>query len=153
MTNPNAQSNQPEITFYIIASSSQQERLSFACKLIEKIYRSGHNCYVLTDSDEQASNMDKLLWTFRAGSFVPHQVYTGLLPQLAQTILIGGHDIPESRQNVIINLSASVPTISDKTQRILEILDNSETCKQAGRQRYRHYKSLGLPIQTHNLNT
>lgn len=141
----------PEVTFYVLATQSQQERLDFACKLIEKIYRSGQNCYVLTDSREQAANVDKQLWTFRAGSFVPHQIYDGVVPALPQVILIGGNDIPESRQNVIVNLSDSVPAITEYTQRILEILDNSETCKQAGRQRYRHYQQLGQPIVTHRM--
>lgn len=140
-----------EISFYVLASHSQQERQEFACKLIEKIYRSGQNCYVLTDSAEQAASMDKALWAFRAGSFIPHQIYTGIVPELEQTILIGGNDIPESRQNVIINLSENVPAITGHTERILEILDNSEACKQAGRQRYRHYQQLGLNITTHKM--
>lgn len=140
-----------EVSFYVLASQSQQERQEFACKLIEKIYRSGQNCYVLTDSAEQAASIDKALWTFRAGSFIPHQIYTGIVPELKQTILIGGNDIPESRQNVIINLSENVPAITGHTERILEILDNSEACKQAGRQRYRHYQQLGLNITTHKM--
>jgi len=141
----------PEVSFYVLASHSQQERQDFACKLIEKIYRSGQNCYVLTDSAEQAASIDKQLWTFRPGSFVPHQIYGGIVPELKQTILIGGNDIPESRQNVIVNLSDSVPAVTEHTERILEILDNSETCKQAGRQRYRHYQQLGLAISTHKM--
>lgn len=141
----------PEVSFYVLPTQSQQERLDFACKLIEKIYRSGQNCYVLTDTQEQAADMDKQLWTFRAGSFIPHQIFNGIVPELTQTILIGGNDIPESRQNVIVNLSDSVPAVTEHTERILEILDNSETCKQAGRQRYRHYQQLGLAIATHKM--
>ena len=141
----------PEVSFYVLSSHSQQERQDFACRLIEKIYRSGQNCYVLTDSAEQASSIDKQLWTFRAGSFIPHQIYTGIVPELKQIILIGGAEIPESRQNVIVNLSESVPVVTGHTERILEVLDNSESCKQAGRQRYRHYQQLGLEIVTHKM--
>jgi DNA polymerase-3 subunit chi len=152
MTSLSSQLGKTDITFYVLPSQSQQERLEFACKLIEKIYRSGQNCFVLTESSEQSATIDKLLWTFRAGSFVPHQIYTGILPQLPQTILIGFNDIPESRQNVIINLSASIPDINPSTERILEILDNSEVCKQAGRQRYRQYTHLEFTITTHNMS-
>ena len=141
----------PEISFYVLASDSQQQRLDFACKLIEKIYRNGQSCYVLTDSAEQAASIDKQLWAFRPGSFIPHQIYNGITPELPQTILIGGADIPESRQNLIVNLSENPPPVSPKTERILEILDNSETSKQAGRQRYRHYQQLGLGIVTHKM--
>jgi len=140
-----------EISFYLLPVSSQQERLDFACKLIEKIYRSGLNCYVLTDSVEQSESMDKLLWTFRPGSFIPHQLDNGLLPELSQTILIGNGNIPESRQNLVVNLSENVPPVKPETERILEILDNSESSKQSGRQRYRYYQQLGLEIVTHKL--
>ena len=78
-----------EVSFYILPSESTQERYEFACKLIEKAYRSGCFCYVLTDNAEQSQKIDDLLWTFRAGSFIPHQIYTGELPTLEKVILIG----------------------------------------------------------------
>lgn len=139
----------PEVVFYVLASSAQRERQDFACKLIEKIYRGEQFCYVLTDDDQQADAVDKALWTFRAGSFVPHQRYLGELPDYRQTILIGDRDIPEGWQRVIINLSTHFPGITDNTERIVEILDNSEDSKHAGRDRYRHYLNAGLQIITH----
>jgi DNA polymerase III subunit chi len=141
----------PEILFYVLSSHAQHERQEFACKLIEKIYRTGQNCFVLTDSLEQASSLDKQLWTFRSGSFIPHQIYKGVLPELQQTILIGGMDVPESRQNILLNLSATTPPVSETTKRIVEILDGSEECKRAGRQRYKYYQQLGCEIVTHNM--
>ena len=70
----------PEISFYVLPTESTQERQLFACKLVEKAYRSGVFSYVLTDSLEQSQQLDDLLWTFRAGSFIPHQIYTDQLP-------------------------------------------------------------------------
>ncbi len=139
----------PEVVFYVLASSSQHERQDFACKLIEKIYRGGQFCYVLTDNPEQAADLDKQLWSFRAGSFVPHQLYQGKLPSYANTLLIGGSDIPENWQKVIVNLSTHYPPTVAPTERIVEILDNSEASKQSGRERYRHYQNAGLQITTH----
>lgn len=139
----------PEVVFYVLASSSQSERQDFACKLIEKIYRSGQFCYLLSEDASQADELDKLLWSFRAGSFVPHQLYQGTLPDYPNTILIGGSEIPAGWQTVIVNLSTHFPPTSARTERIIEILDNSETSRQAGRQRYRHYQDAGLDILTH----
>lgn len=140
---------QPEVVFYVLASSSQAERQDFACKLIEKIYRGGQFCYVLTEHAEQAAEVDKSLWTFRAGSFVPHQVYQGVLPAYKNTILIGGYPIPPDWQKIIVNLSTHFPPTVAPIERIVEILDNSEESKRAGRQRYRHYLDAGLEIITH----
>ena len=138
-----------EVSFYILPTESLQDRYLFACKLIEKAYRSGCFCYVMTDSAEQSRQLDDLLWTFRAGSFIPHQIYTGEPPEIDKVILIGSLDAPESWQNTLFNLSSRYPDPEPQTQRILEILDNSETTKEAGRNRYRQYQQSGMKITTH----
>ena len=140
-----------EVSFYILPSESLQERYQFACKLIEKAYRSGYFCYVLTDSTEQSQIIDDLLWTFRAGSFIPHQIYTGKLPDFEKVILIGSLAAPEHWQKTLFNLSSHCPEEFDKVERILEILDNSEASKAAGRERYRHYQQSGVKISTHKI--
>jgi DNA polymerase III subunit chi len=140
-----------EVSFYILPSESTQERYLFACKLIEKAYRSGHFCYVLTDSAEQSQKIDDLLWTFRAGSFIPHQIYTGELPDIEKVILIGSLAVPENWQKTLFNLSSHYPELGPQSERILEILDNSESTKETGRNRYRQYQQSGMNITTHKL--
>lgn len=142
----------PVISFYVLASSSLQERYLFACKLIEKAYRSGHFCYVLTDSEEQTRIIDELLWTFRAGSFIPHQPYNGQLPETDKVILIGSLDPPEPWLKTIINLSSRCPPDFQQAQRILEILDDSEETKALGRDRYRQYQQAGITPTIHKIS-
>ena len=139
----------PEVSFYILPSESFQDRYLFACKLIEKAYRSGSFCYVLTDSAEQSQIIDDLLWTFRVGSFIPHQIYTGEPPDIEKVILIGSLSAPENWQKVLFNLSSHYPGLGPQTERILEILDNSETTKAAGRDRYRRYQQSGTTVTTY----
>ena len=138
-----------EVSFYILPTESLQDRYLFACKLIEKAYRSGHFCYVLTDSIEQSRQLDDLLWTFRPGSFIPHQIYTGEPPDIEKVILIGSLNAPENWQKTLFNLSSHYPDLGSQTERILEILDNSETTKEAGRARYRQYQQSGMKVTTH----
>jgi len=140
-----------EISFYILPSELTQERDEFACKLIEKAYRSGCFCYVLTENAAQSQKIDDLLWTFRAGSFIPHQIYTGELPALEKVILIGSLDVPELWQKTVINLSSYCPKQFDNIERILEILDNSEATKELGRNRYRQYQQSDITITTHKI--
>jgi len=140
-----------EVSFYILSSALLQERYLFACKLIEKAYRSGQFCYILTDNDEQSQLLDDLLWTFRAGSFIPHEIYTGLAPSTDKVVLIGTIKAPEHWQLLLFNLSSKYPEEISKTKRILEILDNCEVTKAAARNRYRQYQQAGMSVTTHNM--
>lgn len=141
----------PEVAFYVLTSEDEQQRLLFVCKLVEKVYRSGGFCYVLTDTDEQAQKLDDLLWTFRRGSFIPHQCYAGELPAFENVILIGSPEPPEPWQKIIINLSSRYPKNIEQAERILEILDDTPEIKSEGRLRYRRYQQSGLAIVTHNV--
>lgn len=141
-----------EVSFYVLATDSATARHNFACKLIEKIYRNDQFCFVLTDSRQQSEQIDDNLWTFRAGSFVPHEIFNASLPSFRRTVLIGDRDIPKEWQQIIINLSSGLPEEFFNSERILEILDNSETCIQTGRQRYREYQQAGLAITTHKIS-
>lgn len=138
-----------EVSFYILPTESLEDRYLFACKLIEKAYRSGSFCYVLTNDAAQSKIIDDLLWIFRAGSFIPHQIYTGELPSIEKVILIGSVNPPEQWQKTLFNLSSQYPLFGSQTERILEILDNSETTKEAGRNRYRQYQQSGMTVTTH----
>jgi DNA polymerase-3 subunit chi len=141
----------PDISFYVLPTESSHERYLFACKLIEKAYRSGSFAYVLTDSIGQSQLIDDLLWTFRAGSFIPHQQYMGEMPAVDNVVLIGSNIPPENWLKTVINLSSETPQDFQKVDRILEILDNSEVTKTWGRNRYRQYQQAGLEITTHKL--
>ena len=141
----------PEITFYVLNSESLYDRYLFACRLIEKAYNAGKFCYVLLDSIEQCQRLDDMLWTFRAGSFIPHQLFTGVEPEIKTQVLIGIQNAPANWQNVVFNLSSQLPQNWQNTTRILEILDNNETTKIPARQRYRTYKDAGIEIETHHI--
>lgn len=109
-------------------------------------------CYVFSESLAQSQMLDDLLWTFRAGSFIPHQLYTGELPSSEQVILIGTQTAPELWQKIQINLSSQQPEALEQAERIVEILDNNTDTKALARQRYRHYQQrLGANITTHNI--
>ncbi len=140
-----------EVSFYILSSLSQQDRNIFTCKLIEKAYRNKQFCYVHTESQQQSQQLDIQLWTFRAGSFIPHQILESETPEFENTILIGTQPAPDKWQKIIVNLSPQSPDDLTRTDRILEILDNNEDIKQAGRHRYRQYQQAGLLITTHNI--
>ncbi|GFO71202.1 DNA polymerase III subunit chi [Bathymodiolus japonicus methanotrophic gill symbiont] len=141
----------PKVNFYILPTQSEQGRQLFACKLAEKAFRLGFKSYILTNSMQQAQQMDNILWTFRASSFVPHEIFQDGLPSIANAVIIGTQQAPAPWQHTLINLSTVCPEQLDQAEQIFELLDNDETQKQAGRLRYRHYQTLGITPNTHKM--
>ena len=138
----------PEISFYILSSEEERLRSFFCCQLIEKAYRQGLFCYLLTDSDSQTRMLDNLLWTFRPNSFIPHKIYSGELPTERNMVLIGSLTPPDHWKKLVINFSSQTLENLAKMGRLLEIIDNHPQRKQEGRNRYRYYQQQGLEIKT-----
>lgn len=136
-----------KVDFYILTSGSQEQT---ACKLAEKAYHLGHRIYVHAMSEEHCQHLDQLLWTFRDGSFVPHECY-----QPGKTsespITIGHHEAPETDAEVLINLASSVPLFFSRFLRVAEVIDHHDEAKQHGRERFKFYRDRGYPMDTHNL--
>lgn len=141
----------PKVNFYVLSSQSEQGRQLFACKLAEKAFRLGFKAYILTDTRQQAQQLDTLLWTFRANSFVPHEIYQSDLPSLTNAVIIGNQQAPEAWQHTLINLSTFCPEHIHQSEQIFELLDNDETHKLAGRKRYRLYQQQGITPNTHKM--
>ena len=139
-----------KIDFYLLADAGQNARETMACKLIEKIYRLNHKVYVHTDSQEDASRLDNLLWTLKADNFVPHEILSSN-NQPQTTILIGHQEKAPEIDDVLVNLGHSVPLFFSQFNRVAEIIDADETNKSQGRTRFKFYKDRGYAMDTHNL--
>jgi DNA polymerase-3 subunit chi len=138
------------IDFYILPGSDPHARRLTACRLVEKAYRQGHRLYLRTDSEEETRLFDDLLWTFRQGSFVPHE--------LAETadretpVVISHISPPPELCDVLVNLGSEVAEGFGGFERVAEIVDQQESIKRTGRLKYKYYQSEGYEIQTHQLD-
>lgn len=140
-----------QIDFYIHSDSNRSDRLLTACRLAQKIYEQQLKAYILADDEAVASQLDKLLWTFRDKSFIPHgisdQSDASVTPILIGWDNSGGHP----HDDVLINLSHRVPETFSRYHRVVEIIDHHEETRSHGRERFKFYKSRGYPMETHNI--
>lgn len=138
------------IDFYILKTAAPLEGERFACRLAEKAYDQGHRLY-LHVPEEAASRLDELLWSFRAGSFVPHERLEGGEPDPDTPVHIGSGQTPGPHDDVLINLAPEVPLFFSRFQRVAEIVAGDEAQRAAGRERYRFYRDRGYPLKVHDL--
>lgn len=138
------------VDFYLLDHAIQGGKDTAVCKLTHKAFRLGHRIYILTADNNSAQRLDQLLWTFAAGSFIPH----GLGPSPEDTdlpVLISHEDPPPTHEDVLIQLAQRVPECFSRFQRVAEVVDDSDDAKTLARERFRFYRDRGYTLQTHNL--
>ena len=141
-----------QIDFYILSGQSPNERLRFACRLTDKALQQRHRIFLNADSAEMADQLDEALWTFRAGSFIPHRRLPSAPTAITEPVVIG-HDQepPEESWDVMINLATQVPDFFSRYQRVAEVVDSDEQRRTQGRERFRYYRERGYELRTHRL--
>ena len=125
----------------------------FACRLLRKASRQGAVVQV-TAPEPLLSELDRALWTFDQRDFIAHVRVPGASADLlARTPLWLSETAPSRAHGgaaaVLVNLGApSAPDLAGYL-RLIEIVALDADAAQAGRERWREYKSRGLEIMHH----
>lgn len=139
------------IDFYLLAAAGEPSRQIFACRLAEKAYRLKNSVHIQASDEEQASQLDDLLWTFRDGSFVPHGIVDDERDAGGAPVTIGVGTAGIRPGDLLINLSNDMPGQLDTFPRVAEIVTSDEDCRQKSRRRFADYRSQGHALQTHEV--
>jgi valyl-tRNA synthetase len=75
-------------------------------RLTDKAHQRGHDVYINSASEEEARELDELLWSLRPASFLPHALAT---ERSDEQICIGWGQEPRSHDDLLINLQLTVP--------------------------------------------
>ncbi|HWI36870.1 MAG TPA: DNA polymerase III subunit chi [Burkholderiales bacterium] len=134
------------IDFYFNAT----DRLQVACRLAAKALADGRRMLVYAPDAELAARVDKLMWTWPATAFVPHCPAED--PLAAQTpILISRAEEVPANCGLLLNLGQDCPPHFASFERLFEVVGTEEAEKEAGRARYKLYRSRGYAIANHDL--
>ena len=139
-----------QVDFYVLDERATGNRFTLACRLSEKIYHQGRRIYIHTASDEETRHMDRLLWTFRQGSFIPHGT-SGQCDPAVTPVIIGHQDDAGDEHDVLVNLSPAVPGFFSRFERVAELIDKEPQVVSAGRERFRFYRDRGYPLNKHDI--
>ena len=144
------------IDFYLLSQGSGA-RDGFVCRLVHKAYQLGHRLYLLTADAAHSQSLDRLLWTFNPGSFIPHQLASSSEPATPASasdtvpVLIGHQEPPVSCHDTLVSLVANIPHWFSRFERIAEVVESDEAARQQARERFRYYRDRGYPLDTHQL--
>ena len=139
------------VDFYVLQRTDERSRHTLACRLAEKAYRLDNTVYIHAKSDQDAEQLDELLWTFRDGSFVPHALYGTHDDTARSPVMIGCAEDGVESHDLLINLCDEIPPFADSFPRVAELVTSDENCKILSRKRFTEYRDKGHAIQTHKL--
>ena len=139
------------VRFYVLAQADEQARLQLACQLCEKAQDGKQKIAILCADEAMRAQLDTLLWTFRASSFIPHAPFGSReAADVAVVLLVPPERI--SGVDVFINLSAQEqPDVPRACRRIFEIVIPREDILASTRARFARYRERGFQPQTHKL--
>ena len=140
------------VDFYVLKSSTTQQRCLVACRLTEKAYLRALQVVIVSDSQAQAQALDDLLWTFNERAFIPHAIYCdagAADPEVGVHLTWNEATAPPA--DLLVNLAPRLPQQLSRYARIAEIIDADEDCRRLGRERFKAYRDLKLTLDTHQL--
>jgi DNA polymerase III subunit chi len=135
--------------FYVLEGSDSRQRWRFACLEIEKAFLAEERVLVWLDNDTEVAAFDDLLWTFADRSFIPHEPIGPNSDWEETPVLLSAAREPSEPPQLIVNLAAATPPGLERAARIVEIIDGDAARRQAGRDRFKHYRTLGIEPATH----
>ena len=159
-----------KIDFYITSINTLDDYWHFACRLTEKAFRKQCDVYLHTANEEHMAAVDKLLWTFRPNSFLPHssEISSEISTEMSNKanednskidsaasatgeILVACSGDPRDHHDVLVNLTEQTPECFSRFTRVAEVVMGTDEAKAKSRQRYKYYRDRGYPLEVHNL--
>jgi DNA polymerase-3 subunit chi len=134
------------IDFYFNAA----DRFQVACRLAGKAIAQKKSLLIYAPVPEEASRIDKMLWTWPATGFVPHCMVNDSLAAETPVLIASGEESPE-RCELLLNLSSGQPPHFERFERLLEVVSPEEDERKAARERFRYYRDRGYRIASHDL--
>ena len=130
------------------------DKLEYSCRLLRKAHASGAKLLVPADP-VMLAQLDQMLWTLSATEFLPHCRSDAPPATLALSPIVLAASVLEPvlegrATGVLVNLGQDVPPGFESFERFIEIVSSAPDDRQAGRQRWNHYKQRGYALKAHD---
>lgn len=147
-----------QVDFYVLSSASlNADRM--ACRLALMSWERGHRTLIVTESENSAKALDKLMWESPSQRFVPHDLESQAdshAPILITNMENNG-DPATGEENirkfdVVINLSPQPVPNPGRFVRLLEIVPQEDVARKASRGKFKYYRDLGITPGSHEIS-
>ncbi len=123
------------------------ERAAVLCDLAEEFFLAGRRVVILVQDDNQGVTLDRFMWVWRKGAFIPHAYDNGALDSLNEPVVITTRE--ENRNGASILIQGR-PCSVDFARQFEVVIDFAELfdegLKLASRERYKAWQKEGFDV-------
>lgn len=127
------------------------DQVDFCCRLCEKAIDDFKRIHILTEQSLQNEALDTALWTFKAESFLPHEV--GQEGEPKAPIVIDTKELKQDsfqESNLLILLGNTLPANIDRFDRLCIVVPNHESDIQQARELYKQLAKENIEVHIHD---
>lgn len=141
---------------YLLNSPSMPDQIEFCCRLCEKAFPDFERIHIHTHQSIQNEALDTALWSFKADSFLPHDIGQKIEGQRAQPlapILIDQEELSAElflKTNLLIVLNSDLPANAEKFDRVCILVINHDDEIKKARLRYKDLKQKSVNVLIHD---
>ncbi len=133
-----------KVSFYLFEKSPERQ-VESACRLCRKLLPKQGKIWLYCPDPDLQQQLDERLWSFDPSSFIPHGI-----EQTDAPVCISAQ-LPDSAAWLVFNFNNQALEQTDKFGHIIEIIENDETAKQIGREKFKQYRRSGIQPRTFKL--
>lgn len=133
-----------KVSFYLF-ETSEERQVDSACRLYRKILQKHPKIWWYCPDVQLQQTLDERLWDFDPVSFITHGV-----DQAEAAVCISAKQ-PLEQGLLVFNFNNHALEQVDHFSHIIEIVENNETAKQIGREKFKMYRRLGIEPRTFKL--
>ncbi|HDR0968382.1 TPA: DNA polymerase III subunit chi [Pasteurella multocida] len=135
--------------FYLLSEQAQMEKM--ACDFAASAWRLGKRVLIACETEQQALDIDEVLWAREADEFVPHNL-SGEVTTYATPIEVSWKGKRNAqRRDLLINLQAEVPDYVSSFTQVIDFVPVEEHLKVLARERYKQLRQLGWQLSTEQI--
>ncbi len=139
------------------------DKYRYTCRLARKIFSLATEAQalkkiVVVGAQSDLETLNELLWSFSTEDFLPHCYIDDDAASFTPIVLATAFDESQfeqiPHQDVFIHLGqeilADIEKITNRFERVIEVVSMEEEDVLAGRERYKRYRTMGLELFNHD---
>lgn len=121
------------------------EKALHLCHLVEEFLPGGKRMLVMVQDDNQGVTLDRFMWTWNKGSFLPHALDNGAVECLDEPVVISCHERNANGARVLILGKPCALSFLRQFEVVIDFAELYEpVLADEARRRYRSYQEAGF---------